>query len=195
MSTRMNLLGMTAIVALLSACASTFEATYDHDSSNDFSNYQTFAWLSKNPMKVSTSMPSVNPLLEPRIMSALEKALVAKGYKWVADAKSADFVLSFTVGSRDEIKVDSYPSMSAGYGRAYPGHWGWGGAYYGYGTTETSVRQYTKGMLAVDVFDVKDRRPVWHGVASKTINDSDRDNIEATVQAAVDAIIAGFPPS
>ena len=193
MRTRMNLLGMIAFVALLSACASTFEASYDHDSSNNFSNYQTFAWISKNPMKVSTSAPSINPLLEPRIMSALEKALVAKGYKWVGDAASADFVLSFTVGSRDEIKVDSYPSMSMGYGTGYPGRWG--GAYYGVNTTETSVRQYTKGMLAVDIFDVKDRRPVWHGVATKTINESDRDNIEATVQAAVDAIIAGFPPS
>jgi len=193
MRTRMNLLGMIAFVALLSACASTFEASYDHDSSNNFSNYQTFAWISKNPMKVGQAATVPNPLLEPRIMSALEKALVAKGYKWVGDAASADFVLSFTVGSRDEIKVDSYPSMSMGYGTGYPGRWG--GAYYGVSTTETSVRQYTKGMLAVDIFDVKDRRPVWHGVATKTINESDRDNIEATVQAAVDAIIAGFPPS
>jgi hypothetical protein len=31
-------------------------------------------------------------------------------------------------------------------------------------------------------------------VATKTINESDRDNIEATVQAAVDAILVGFPP-
>ncbi len=97
-------------------------------------------------------------MLQPRNMSALENGLVAKGYKYVIEAKDANFVLSFTIGSREEIKVDSYPSMSADYGRA--GRWGWGGAYYGYGT-ETQVRQYTKGMLAVDIFDVKERRPVW----------------------------------
>lgn len=188
-------LGAALSITLLGACASTFEATYDHDAAHDFSGYETFAWISKNPMKVSTAVASVNPLLEPRIMSGLEKGLVAKGYKWVAEPASADFVLSFTIGSREEIKVDSYPSMSAGYGRAYPGHWGWGSTYYGYGGTETSVRQYTKGMLAVDIFDVKDRRPVWHGVASKTINESDRENMEATIKAAVDAIVAGFPPS
>lgn len=101
--------------------------------------------------------------------------------------------MSSTIGSREEIKVDSYPSMSAGYGRAYQGHWGWGGMYYGVGA-ETQVRQYTEGMLAVDVFDVKDRRPVWHGVATKRINDCERDNMDATIQAAVDAILAGFPP-
>jgi len=180
-------------LVVLSGCASTFEASYDHDSANDFSKYQSFAWISKNPMKVGKGVNVANPLLEPRISSALEKALGAKGYKYVIEPKDADFVVSFTIGSREEIKVDSYPSMSAGYGAAYPGHWGWGRTYYGVGA-ETQVRQYTEGMLAVDIFDVKDRRPVWHGVATKRINDSDRDNLEATIQAAVDAILTGFPP-
>jgi len=180
-------------LALLAGCASTIEATYDHDPGNDFSNYQSFAWISKNPMKVGKGVNVANPLLEPRITSTLEKALVAKGYQYVVEPKNADFVVSFTVGSREEIKVDSYPSMSAGYGMGHPGHWGWGSTYYGYGT-ETQVRQYTEGMLAVDIFDVKERRPVWHGVATKRVNDSDRDNMDATIQAAVDAILSGFPP-
>lgn len=190
----MKLLGMVVVCALLGACASTFKATHDHDASHDFTGYQTFAWISKNPMKVGKMATAPNPLLEPRIMSALEAALVAKGYRPVADASSADFVISFTVGSREEIKVDSYPSMSVGYGRAYPSGWGWGGAYYGVSATETRVRQYTKGVLAIDVFDVKERRPVWHGVASKTISESDREDRDETIRAAVDAIIAGFPP-
>ena len=189
MKTRMKILGTALGVILLAACASTFKATHDHDTNHDFSNYQTFAWISKNPMKVGQTAVAPNPLLEPRIMNALESGLEAKGYRFVDEPGSADFVVSFTVGSREEIKVDSYPSMSAGV--RYPAHWGWGAAYY---STETTVRQYTKGMLAVDVFDVKERRPVWHSVASKTINESDREDMEATVKAAADAILAGFPP-
>ena len=180
-------------LVLIAGCASTFEASYDHDPANDFKKYQSFAWISKNPMKVGKGVNVANPLLEPRITSTLEKALAAKGYKYVIEPKDADFVVSFTIGSREEIKVDSYPSMSAGYGMGRPGHWGWGSMYYGYGT-ETQVRQYTEGMLAVDIFDVKERRPVWHGVATKRINDSDRDDMDATIRAAVDAIVAGFPP-
>lgn len=180
-------------LALVTGCASTFEATYDHDDGNDFSSYQTFSWISKNPMKLGQSVVAPNPLLEPRITSALEKALIAKGYTYVIEPKNADFVLSFTIGSREEIKVDSYPSMSAGYGMRHPGHWGWGGMYYGVGT-ETQVRHYTKGILAVDIFDVKERRPVWHGVATKTIRESDRGELEVTIKDAVDAILAGFPP-
>jgi len=196
MTKRSNLLWVAILTLLVSGCASTFEATYDHDASTNFSEYQSFAWISKNPMKVGEGVNIANPLLEPRITSALEKALVAKGYKYEIEPKNADFVVSFTIGSREEIRVDSYPSMSmsAGYGRAYPGHWGWGGAYYGV-STDTQVRQYTEGMLAVDIFDVAERRPVWHGVATKRINQSDRDELDATVQAAVDAILAGFPPS
>lgn len=182
--------------ALLAGCATGFKATFDHDPAQDFSGYKTFAWISDHPMKVGTADRIPNPMLEPRIMSTVEEGLAAKGYSMVQDAASADFVLAFTVGSREEIKVDSQPSMAAGHvGYAYPRRWGaWGGAYYGYGT-ETTVRQYTKGMLAIDVFDVAERRPVWHGVASKTINESDREDAAGTIKAAVDAILAGFPPS
>lgn len=175
---------------LLSACAAPgFKARHDYDDSIDFSKYQTFTWISKNPMKLGVTAVPPSAMLEPRIMSSLERALVAKGYRYAKEPNSADFVLSFTVGSREEIRVDSYPSMSPAYG----GRWGWGGAYYGHGT-ETTVRQYTKGMLAVDIFSVRQRRPVWHGVATKTIREDDRDNMSTTIDAAVAAIIAGFPP-
>ena len=184
---------LAALFALM-GCASTIDTTYDHDPANDFSGYQSFAWISTNPMKLGHSARVPNPLLESRIMSAIETSLGKKGYVFVHEPKDADFVASFTVGSREEIRVDSYPSMSAGYGVAYPRHWGWGGMYYGV-ATETEVRQYTEGMLAIDIFDVKERRPVWHGVATKRISESDRDDVGATIKSAVDAILAGFPPS
>jgi len=175
---------------ILGACAAPgFDAKHDYDDTINFSTYQTFAWISRNPMKLGTTTIPPSAMLEPRIMSSLERALVAKGYRYTKQPNSADFVVSFTVGSREEIRVDSYPSM----GGAYGGRWGWGGAYYGHGT-ETTVRQYTKGVLAVDIFSVRQHRPVWHGVATKKINEDDRDNQSATIDAAVAAIMAGFPP-
>lgn len=189
MATARHRCAILTAAMLIGACASTFKATHDHDPGHDFSNYQTFAWISEHPMRIGTTAVSPNPLIEPRIMSSLERALKNKGFRYTKQANAADFVLSFTVGSREEIRVDSYPTMAG----PYPSRWGWGGGYYGHGT-ETTVRQYTKGMLAVDIFDVAKRQPVWHGVASKNINESDRENMQVTIDAAVAAIIAGFPP-
>jgi len=188
-----------ALVSLgLAACASTFEASYDSDPSQDFTVYKTYGWISENPMILGSSDRVPNPLLQPKIMTAVESAMTMKGYTKVDDPETADFALSFTVGSREEIRVDSYPATYAGYGRA--GYPAWGGSYYGYGyggmgmATSTQVRQTTKGMLGLDIFDVKTRRPVFHAVATKTISDSDRKKMDETIQAAVDAVMGAFPP-
>ncbi len=196
LSTRKIYFVIVSVAIFLGGCASGFTGNYDFDRAHDFSAYRTFAWISAHPMKYGGTNRFPSPLLEPRIMAAIDKALRAKGYTKDYAAESADFVLSFTVGSREHIKIDSYSTMAGGYGAygSYPGHWGWGGAYYGYGT-ETKVRQYTEGMLAVDVFDVKERKPVWHAVASKSITDSDRKDLVGTINAAVDVIMAGFPPT
>ncbi|MGI9202694.1 MAG: DUF4136 domain-containing protein [Woeseiaceae bacterium] len=189
MSVRKTYMWLSPLVLFLGACATGFQATHDRDPGHDFSGYQTFAWISANPMTAGATNRINNPMLEPRIMASVDRALRAKGYEKQFQAENADFVLSFTVGSRDQIKIDSYPTMSGGYA-SYPRRWG--GAYYGYGT-QTSVRQYTEGMLAIDVFDVKERKPVWHGYASKRISAADRRDADTTINAAVDAILEGFP--
>ena len=187
-------LAIALFIPMLAGCASTFNAKHDHDPDHDFTDYQTFAWITEKPMKMVRDAQDsriTNPLLEPGIMTEVESALGTKGYTKIDDPATANFVLSFTVGTREEIRVDSYPRMARGTG-TYPSHWGWGSAYY-FGT-ETFVSRYEEGMLAIDVFDGKERKPVWHGVATKAIDNSDRDNLAATIKAAVEAVLVGFPP-
>jgi len=195
MKTTTTLLASIVATVGLAGCASNFEATFDHDPSNDFSNYKTFAWVSEHPMKIGHVVRTPDPLLEQEIMVTIESGLGSKGYRLISDLESADFALSLTLGSREEIKADAYPTMAVGYsGYGYPSHWGgWGSPYYAMGTS-ANVRSYDKGMLAMDVFDVEGRRPVWHGVATKSIKESDIKDLDGTIQAAVDAILEGFPP-
>ncbi len=189
MSTRTARVVIATLLSIyLGGCASGFKATYDYDPAQDFSGYKTYGWISEHPMIVGSTDRIPSPLLEQRIMVAVEEGMAAKGFTKADDAESADFSLSFTIGSRKEVRVDSYPS-TYGYGRG----WGWGGPYYGM-PMETTVREYNKGMLAIDVFDVSQHRPVFHGVATKSITDSDRKQLDETVKAAVDAILKGFPP-
>lgn len=176
---------------VVTGCAAGFRATYDYDRDHDFSDLGAWTWISDEPMKISSTVNPPSPLLQPRIMAAIEDELAGKGYRKVDSEDAADFVVAFTVGSREEIKVDTYPSMYGGY--AFPGRWG--GPYYGisYGT-ETRVRQYDEGMLAIDVFDVAERKPVWHGVVTKSITDADRAAGDEPIRAGVAAVLESFPP-
>lgn len=189
-------IALIAAAAVLAGCASGFEATHDHDPSVDFTVYKTFTWVSDHPLKVGNVANPPNPLLEQEIMVTIESGLGDKGYRLVPDLDSADFALSLTLGSREEISANAYPTMAVGYrGYGYPQAWGgWGSPYYGFSTGGGEVKQYTKGMLAMDVFDVGERRPVWHGVATKTIREDDIRDLDGTIQAAVDSILEGFPP-
>ena len=127
-------------------------------------------------------------------MSITDDVLQARGYTKVDDPEAADFAVSFTVGSRDKIRVNSYPEPY----RPYYGGWGCCapyGAYGGYGGgTNVDVDQYTEGTLAIDIYDVAEHKPAWHGVATKRITDKMRKNPDETINEIVREILATYPP-
>jgi hypothetical protein len=178
-----------ALAVSLGACSSSspIQSTYDYNREIDFRGYQTYAFISDNPMAVSQAQGAVSPMLQGRLMESIRIAMNGKGYSEVRDPETADMAIGFTVGSRDQIKVDTYPSsFQTGYSRR--------GYYYGYNYgTETRVRQYTEGQLAVDIFDVASHTPAFHGVASKKISDADRNNQQEALNAVTVEALSGFP--
>jgi Domain of unknown function (DUF4136) len=181
----LSLAALACWVALVATGCETFSVTTDYDKSIDFGRYHTFSWVSKNPL-VSKSA-DVSPLTEGRIETAVKSVLTQKGFQFVDDPAKADFAVAFTLGSRQELRVTSNP---------YSTSWGaapymWGAPYY----RDIDVRQYTKGRLAIDFFDVKLREPVWHGHASKSITESDRANAAQVIDKAVAEILKSFPPA
>jgi hypothetical protein len=93
-------------------------------------------------------------------------------------------VLSYTVGARDRIDVQSYPVR-------FRSAWGWGWTYVG---READVSTYREGTLAIDIFDGRTNQPVWHGWATKRITERDVANAAEQIPIAVAAILARFPP-
>ena len=181
-------LALAALVVGSTGCSG-IEAHSDAKPGINFSGYRSFAFISEHPMLASNVE---NPLIEGHIMNSIKGDLQRKGLTYKDDPETADVAIAFTVGSREKLQVDSYPvSYRAGYGS-----WGRYGGYYGgvgYGT-ETRVREITKGELAIDVFDVSLRQPVWHGQANKTISSSDAKDITGTVDKIVVATLKDFPP-
>ncbi|WP_439105601.1 DUF4136 domain-containing protein [Congregibacter sp.] len=181
-----------SVTAAVVGCSSN-PPVIDYDSSVDFSGYRTFAFISDHPLMRAEGSPPGSPLFEGRLMRITEDTMNAKGFTLTADAEAADFAIGFTSGARDKIKVNSYPEPY----RPYYGGWGWGAPYYGGGYgggSNVDVQQYTEGTLAIDIYDVAEHKPAWHGVATKRITDSMLRNPDETITEIVNEILEGFPP-
>ena len=167
------------------ASCTTLRAGSDFYADADFSMYRSFAWVADSPLIQSESdRIQISQLNIRRIREAIERELTAKGFNLLADRDAADFSVSFTVGARDQIRIDDYPVY-------YRGRWRWGPPYY---WPNVDIYMYTEGTLAIDIFDNSTREPVWHGWARKQVIGADIDNPERAIDAAVRAIIDDFPP-
>jgi hypothetical protein len=174
------------LMLALAGCAT--GPVVDFDERQDFSTYRTFAFISNKPLMLDEGAVGASPLLEGRVVRVTRDLLTAQGYTFAEERGQADFVVGFTVGARDKLRVDSYPDMY----RANYGRWGWGGSYYM--REQVDVDQYTEGTLALDIYDVSDRKPVWHGVATRRITKRMRENSEETLREVIAEILSGFPP-
>jgi hypothetical protein len=175
---------------LLAACSSLRVST-DQYPAADFSGYRSYAWIADDPLiRPHGATAEISALTIRRIREAIEAELAAKGYAAAASPASADFVVAFTVGTRDRIDAQSYPAP-------YRGHWEWAWyreqmdmqAYH----EETRLRVYHEGTLAIDIFDGAKHQPVWHGRARKEITVSDESDPGPLIKKATAAILQKFP--
>lgn len=183
MRARDRLAGVLLLAWLAVGCAGV-QARSDFDPNARFDSYRSFAWLGQEPGTLSAleGNEGVDPLLARRIRESIESHLEARGYRRVDDPQAADFVVTFSLGKREKIRIQSSPVLA---GRGY----GYGGWYAG---SSVSASSYTEGTLTIDVFDGGSHQAVWHGWATKRINEAtDR---AALVEEVVSAILARFPP-
>ncbi|TWX69120.1 DUF4136 domain-containing protein [Colwellia sp. C1TZA3] len=180
-----KLIIILALVGVMAGCVSTQQARVDFDRNSEITtaDYKTFAWL--NQSKILAESVDANPVMKVRIDNAIEQAFIAKGYQLVNDTEQADFTISYTMGSREKVKVDSFPLV-------YRNSFMWGSRYYGGMGTDTRVRNITEGKLAIDVYDVKSHQPVWHGWAVKRIKSSEQDNPSKAIKMVVEQVVAQF---
>ena len=177
---------VSTLLLTMTACSS-LRTHSDYDPDARFDNYTTFAWMGDADV-VQTEAPDdgyISPLNVQRIERAIENELTTHGYRQLANPDDADFLVTFTVGTRDRIYVERYPLA---YRDRWIRHW----PYYYSGVVD--VHEYTEGMLAIDIFDRLTMHPVWHGVARKRIRGADTRDPEPQIKRAVTAILGEFPP-
>jgi hypothetical protein len=172
-------------ISALTSCSNTqTKINFDVNPNVNINEAKTFAWL-KESKAIHLSV-GFNPIIQIRIEEAIESEMLLKGYKIISDPNLADIALTYSVGSREKINVESFPSH-------YQGGFGWGRRYYGgYMATETHVRKYTQGELAIDVYEVQSKQPAWHGWATRKITNNDKENMENLIQTIVSQTLASL---
>lgn len=169
-------------------CASIKTGTHT-DQSVSINQYKTFSWITDDPMIIySQKSMIVSPITKKYIKNSIVAALVNKGYQYLPTSTEADFVLSFSVGTREKMDMDYYP-------RSYRGHWDWYWQGDFHNTENWHVRTWTEGTLMIDIFDEQSKEPVWHGWATKVVTEKDRQKPSESINKAVTGIFEEFPVS
>jgi hypothetical protein len=163
-----------ALVLFVLTCGTIVaDVTVDWDRQADFTQFKTYAWGKGTPAK--------NPLMDQRIIAAIDKQLAEKGFQKV-DPSQADLVVLYhaAVGQQTQLNTTD---MGGGWG------WRWGGP----GMSTTTVEKIPTGQLVVDIGDAKSKKLLWLGNASATLSDKPEKN-EEKINKAVAKMFEKFPP-
>lgn len=180
-------------IGLQVSCVSKPQAFFDYDKTNTFSSYKHFSWAHNPPLIIAGDLP-VSSQTETRTTLAIKSQLEQKGFSFTDNPEDADFLVVYTLGARENISVlqgnsDVYTNKE---------NWLWGKKYHSYYfdmvVDQELTRGYTKGVLAIDIFDTDSNAPVWHAKASKVLDSSEITPRGDGVEAAVEAVLSGFPP-
>ena len=176
-----NIIAAAAVVVLFPALALAQKTTFDFDKTADFSKYKTYSL--KDGTKVG------QPLIDNRIVAAIDTELAAKGLK-KSEAES-DIVVVYHVAFDKQQDIQAYTSGFGGYGGyGYRYGGGWGST-----TTDVRVNQILVGTLVVDIADSAKKEVVWRGMGVKEIDTQAKaDKRDKNINGAVKKILKDFPP-
>lgn len=173
-------------ILVMTSCTGIKTGTH-YDEKYYFDGYKTFSWVSENPIaQDENNAIKISPLTLKKIVQSIQSELESKGYQYTEDIENADFGLTYTVGSRAALSFDSFPLD-------YRQDWDW----YWRGNLHTvnqwHAQTWTEGTLTIDIFDNRNKEPIWHGWATKTVSSSDQKNPTKSIKLAVSKIFKDFP--
>jgi len=138
-----------------------------------------------------------NPLNAERLRVSIQSNMAAKGIQLV-ERGQADCVVGYAMGSRQVF--DTYyggyygagwgfgGGFGRGFGRGFYGGYGFGG---GFGYDGPWVENETR--IAVDLFDAKLHKPIWHASASQNVYELSGPQAVQKIDQATAAIFSKFP--
>ena len=139
------------------------KVTVDYDKSVTFVLFKTYAW---------TKGPSVKGLLDEQITTSVEKELEAKGLMKVSPESRPDLLVAYNTAFDTEVRFNS-----VNYG------WNWGSAL---------ENKIPVGTLVVSLGTASNKRLVWTGKATATVDDNSG-NSGKKIRDAVEKMFRKYP--
>ena len=172
----------------LSAC-NTVAVRTDYAKDMSASVCHTYAFAMEHVANADQPAAYANPLNAERLRVSIQSQMAARGIQLV-DRANADCVVGYAMGERQVF--DGY------YGGYYGAGWGFGGYRRGgfgfrgaWGYDGPWVENETR--IAVDLFDAKSHKPIWHASASQNVYELSGPQAVQKIDLATAAIFSKYP--
>jgi len=167
-------------IILLSSCEPALTVTNDYDKTANFTQFKTFRIV-----KLEQQYQAVSQFNQTRIINAVRANMLSKGF---TESENADMLVNIVtiLKNKQQVTANTY---GYGYGGGYRPY-AWGG---GNSSTTVNVTDYIDGSLIIEVVNSTTSKLVWEGIGNKQI-DAPSNNPDQTIPAAVNKIMATFPP-
>lgn len=181
----MKVMRIAIPMALLAVSGLAQDVRYNFAADANFSKFKTYKWVQIK----GSDQP--DQLIDGQIKTAIDGEMSKKGLT-KTDADTADLFLGYQVAISQEKELTTFDS-GYGYGP------GWGRGWYGYGggggmsTSTTSTINI--GHLSLDMYDQAEKKLVWRGTASKTLDTKAKpEKRQKNLQKGVTKLLKNFPP-
>lgn len=154
------------------------DVTYNYDQGTDFSKFKTYKWVSiKNAQQV-------DDIAARQITAAIDAELAKKGLT-KTEADNADLYVAYQTAVGSQKQWNAY-NTGWGYGPRWSG---------GMGTSTATSQTIHVGQLNLDMYDSANKRLVWRGAVSKTLDPkATPEKRQKNLAKAVQKLLKNYPP-
>jgi len=156
---------------LLVATAASARITTDYDHNVNFGQYKTYSWA---------AVKTPDSLWDQRVKDAVNSELAARGWTLVPSGGEVSVTARDAIHNQQELNT-----FYDGFG---------GRRFGGFGTSTTTVDNYTVGTLMVEMFDGGNKNMIWRGVSTDTLSTNSDKNIKS-LDKNVHKMFEHFPPT
>ena len=166
---------------LIAVCCMAQDVRYNFAASQDFSKFRTYKWVE------IPGSEKLNQLADEQVRSSVDAQLSTKGLS-KTDSDSADLLIGYQAAIGQEKQYTSFNN-----------DWGYGAGWYGHGmgggmtTGETSTIYV--GQIGLDMYDPAQKKLVWRGSASKTLDTKAKpEKQKKNLNKAMAKLLKNYPP-